>query len=160
MFTPQYFSSRSGATILKMSFSFSTRLPPPPSAYRDSGWELKAFSAGCCQPSLWIGSVQPFFQGLSGCCPSRWTAAGPPPAKHEPHPPTAPHLPCPAGQLPEASPGENRLWSKCNSLNPPNFLASSPPWVQGTVKYPSPPYSVIVACCGYTEPLDTTLALP
>lgn len=47
-----------------------------------------------------------------------------------------------------------------NSLNPPNLPASSPPWDQGTVKYPSPPYSVIVACCGYTEPLDTTLALP
>ena len=77
-----------------------------------------------------------------------------------PTPSTAPHLPCPAGQFPEAGPGEDRLWSKFNSLNPPNLPTSSPPWVQGTVKYPSPPYSVIVACCGYAEPLDTTLALP
>lgn len=62
---PQDFSSGSGATILELSFSFSTRLPPPPSAYGDSGWQLKAFSAGYCRPSPWSGSVQPFFQGLS-----------------------------------------------------------------------------------------------
>lgn len=125
----------------------STRLPHPPSAMGTLDGNSRPFPLGCCRPSPWSGSVQPFFQGLSDSAICRllsscWTAAGPLQPSMNPTPQQLPHLLPPQASSPRRQVQDRTaMVYNFNSLNPPNLPASSPPWDQGTVKYPSPPYS-------------------
>lgn len=150
---PVFFLLELGSTILEMSFSFSTRLPHPPSAWGLWMQHLAAFH-DCCRPSPWSGSVQPFLPGLSDSaicrllCPSLGLQQGP--LSQASPPPTAPHLPAPqasSGAQVQDRTGHG-LQLQLKSSQPPIFPTLGP----DTVKYPSPPYSLIVACCGCLTP--------